>query len=176
MDGSRSGPFGRRPKPDPLTSSSAHGYMDSPSRTDRNQDALSHSSCHGYGLGYSTHSNMNMSIHSNNSNHDLSTNNGSNSKTLGAGINKFFIFDWGYPAKDMEQAAARFIEDVHVMMPEEQRPKLEKVLSGNLISEPPLCHKVSFIRKRCNSDGSVLGPEALFSRHNSSIMMTRSIG
>ena len=119
---------------------------------------------------------MNMSLHSNNSNHDLSTNNGSNSKALGAGLNKFFIFDWGYPSRATELAAARFIEDTDEAIPEDSRAKLEKTTSGNLLSDPPLCHKVSFIRKRCNSDGTVLGPEALFSRHNSSIMMTRSIG
>lgn len=159
-----------------LTSASAHGYMDSPSRIERNPDMLSASSCHGYGLGYSTHSNMNMSIHSNNSNHDLSTNNVSNSKAQWGGLNKYFIFDWGYPSRDTEQAAARFIEDKCEVVPEDERSKLERVNSGNLSIEPPLCHKVSFIRKRCNTDGTVQGPEALFSRHNSSIMMTRSIG
>lgn len=150
--------------------------MDSPSRSDRNGDLQYHSSCHGLGLGYSTHSNMNLSIHSNNSGHDLSMNNGSNSKTQGGGLNKFFIFDWGYPPKATEKAASLFIEDYEETAPVNKLADMHKSQSGLLIVEPPLCHKVSFIRKRCNSDGSVLGPEALFSRHNLSIMMTRSIG
>jgi serine/threonine protein phosphatase PrpC len=47
---------------------------------------------------------------------------------------------------------------------------------GDSSFEPPQVHKQSFILKRCSKDGSVVGPEALFGRHNISILMTRSVG
>ena len=174
LDNSRSGPFGRRPKPEPLSSSSCHGYMDSPSRSSDDKAGMSRSSCHGYGLGYSTHS---QSMHSNNSNHDLNKENSATSKLVGNGLNKYFIFDWGYPPSPVVKAAQRFIsnilEDTSVDLSSschhEELDKSETI-------EPPLSHRISFIKQRSSSDGKLLGPEALFSRHNTSIMMTRSIG
>jgi serine/threonine protein phosphatase PrpC len=40
----------------------------------------------------------------------------------------------------------------------------------------PIVHRASFIGKRTTNDGASVGPIALFSRHNISITMTRSIG
>jgi hypothetical protein len=45
------------------------------------------------------------------------------------------------------------------------------------IATPPIYHKNSFIKRRTSSEGEkALGPEAFFSRHNTSILMTRSMG
>lgn len=174
LDNSRSGPFGRRSMTEPLSSSSCHGYMDSPSRTSDDKASMSRSSCHGYGLGYSSHS---QSMHSTNSVHDLNKENSATSRLVGNGLNKYFIFDWGYPPAPVVNAAERFIsdilEDFSVGLSSTYRPKEFDKID---IIEPPLSHKISFIKQRSSSDGKLLGPEALFSRHNTSIMMTRSIG
>ena len=42
--------------------------------------------------------------------------------------------------------------------------------------EPPMVNRGSFIQCRTSADGRTVGPEALFGRHNISIMMTRSVG
>ncbi len=42
--------------------------------------------------------------------------------------------------------------------------------------EPPIVNRKSFIQQRTSADGRTVGPEALFGRHNISIMMTRSMG
>ena len=147
----------------------------------------------GLGLGYSTHSVMSQSMHSNsNSFHGLSTHTGGSSPTK-SNPNKFFIFDWGYPTPEIEAAAGRFISTVTDHGPgagpasparsgSSEMDKQVSILDLQSSAAPddphgpPLCYKISFIKKRSNRDGSAVGPEALFSRHNTSIMMTRSMG
>lgn len=186
----KSGPFGRRSKPDPLSSSSCHGYVNTISMLE--QDSVHRASCHGHGLGYSTHSaigrsnhSLNISMHSNHSLHNNPIENSATSKLVGSGLNKYFIFDWGYPSKATVDAATQFIDTVAGIPP---IPSIRSVSSGFELkdlnssehngdpAEPPLCYQLSFIQKRSAISGRATGPEALFSRHNTSIMMTRSIG
>ena len=183
----KSGPFGRRTKADPLSSSSCHGYANSISTLEN--DNVHRASCNGQGLGYSTHgavgrfsnTNLNQSMHSNHSLHNNPIENSATSKLIGSGLNRYFIFDWGYPPEETVIAATKFINTV-AGLPLSQSVSANSVLDLNNSehfsdpAEPPLCYQLSFIHKRSANSGRATGPEALFSRHNTSIMMTRSIG
>lgn len=184
----------------PSLSASAHGRLDAtvdPSVvTAQNRSAFnSRSSQHGMytsttnnnnglGLGYSSHNGRNQSMHSNNSLNGQSSHNSKLERSQG--LNQYFIFDWGYPPSEIEKAASHFIEKL--TMTSQPSPSKDFLSNRNTDfdlhkssdpddpSGPPLCYKISFIKKRSNRDGSAVGPEALFSRHNTSIMMTRSLG
>ena len=107
-----------------------------------------------------------------------------NAKQQENNLNKYFIFDWGYPAAAMEGAAGRFIASISESGPSSPGRLIANKMHDNLqessdpddLGGPKLCYKISFIKKRSTKDGSAMGPEALFSRHNTSIMMTRSMG
>jgi hypothetical protein len=185
----KSGPFGRRAKPDPLSSLSCHGYGNSASMLEH--DSTHRASCHGQGLGYSTHGSLsranqisvNQSMHSNQSLHNNPVENSATSKLVGSGLNKYFIFDWGYPPQATLDAAAQYIRSLSGQSKLKESVSLNSVTDVNDSNDtcdpaepPPLCYQLSFIHKRSANSGRATGPEALFSRHNTSIMMTRSIG
>ena len=129
----------------------------------------------------------NESIDSNLSFNGLSSHHSNHSKNRENrnGVNSYFIFDWGYPAIEIEKEARTFIAKLTDGSPSSPGKafynknadhELHKSSDPDDPTGPPLCYKISFIKKRSNKAGSAVGPEALFSRHNTSIMMTRSLG
>ena len=127
-----------------------------------------------------------FSAHGGLSNHYSSSN---NSRQHEINLNKYYIFDWGYPSSEIENAAGRFIysiSDTAVASPgrllanrideHNNEHYMRNSADPDQPTDPPLSYKISFIKKRSTKDGTTMGPEALFSRHNTSIMMTRSMG
>lgn len=179
-----SGPFGRRSSP--FSSSSSHGRLSSTGDSFSLDVDASSRSTHGLGLGYSTHSvsqSMSQSMHSTGTSfHGGSTHATSTTRSV---LNKYFIFDWGYPSIDAQSAASRFISAITDSSPASpargvsnrtSELDLQARAAPDDPNDPPLAYKLSFIKKRSNRSGVATGPEALFSRHNTSIMMTRSMG
>ena len=165
--------------------------------TAQNRSAFdSRSSQHGMNIGMNSrtgpnHSVKNQSmdrrtdsIDSNLSFNGQSSHHSKNSENRN-GVNSYFIFDWGYPNAEIEKEARTFIAKLTNDSPSSPGKafydknadhELHKSSDPDDPTDPPLCYKISFIKKRSNKAGSAVGPEALFSRHNTSIMMTRSLG
>jgi hypothetical protein len=87
-----------------------------------------------------------------------------------------FIFDWGYPAEGTEGAARALIQAVSQYAPEASPRAHEYADADDGMSAISAPNKESFISQRISTDGESAGPEALFSKFNNSILMTRSIG
>ena len=90
----------------------------------------------------------------------------------------YFIFDWGYPEATLETAAETIIQSLVGPEGDLNLHRFEPELCPDFRGYMNVAFQESFIQKRILKvdGGEVEGPEALFSRFNTSILMTRSIG
>jgi hypothetical protein len=98
----------------------------------------------------------------------------------------------GYPSAGLKTAAARLVAELALRLGEAVTPRdvritehphaamiselspVDKAAQESEAQKYALKHQESFIARR--TQGSIIGPEAIFSRYNMSINMTRSIG
>lgn len=87
-----------------------------------------------------------------------------------------FIFDWGYAGEETEGAARTLIRAISAYAPGGAAPLANEYEADDGVAVVSATHRESFISQRMSTNGETAGPEAVFSRFNNSIVMTRSVG